>query len=208
MVILIGSVGLGVTGGIFDSQTNLVYFRERIRYLQNCNEDLMGVRTQKNAFSYANKRPSATMKMWRMRRTRCLIAGVVCCLTLTFLLALYPLQNESKPCSCLHALEKCDKESLRDIFSKLGLSKNSKLVLNNSTASDAQASGVGVNGDSISGDDPSWGPHKMAILVPFRDRLEELTTFVPYMHNFLNNQRTRHAFYVINQADFYRWAFL
>jgi xylosylprotein 4-beta-galactosyltransferase len=47
--------------------------------------------------------------------------------------------------------------------------------------------------------------HKMAILVPFRDRFEELLEFVPYMHNFLNKQGTAHQIYVINQVDDYRY---
>ena len=48
------------------------------------------------------------------------------------------------------------------------------------------------------------GGHKMAILVPFRDRFEELLEFVPYMHNFLSKQGTSHEIYVINQVDDYR----
>lgn len=47
--------------------------------------------------------------------------------------------------------------------------------------------------------------HKIAILVPFRDRFEELLEFVPYMHNFLNKQGTAHQIYVINQVDNYRY---
>nr|XP_022335617.1 beta-1,4-galactosyltransferase 7-like isoform X1 [Crassostrea virginica] len=49
------------------------------------------------------------------------------------------------------------------------------------------------------------GGHKMAILVPFRDRFEELLEFVPYMHNFLSKQGTSHEIYVINQVDDYRF---
>uniref|UniRef100_W5N2U6 Xylosylprotein beta 1,4-galactosyltransferase, polypeptide 7 (galactosyltransferase I) n=1 Tax=Lepisosteus oculatus TaxID=7918 RepID=W5N2U6_LEPOC len=53
-------------------------------------------------------------------------------------------------------------------------------------------------------DDPSWGPHKLAVLVPFRERFEELLVFVPYMHAFLNKKRIRHKILVINQVDHYR----
>ncbi|XP_062601148.1 beta-1,4-galactosyltransferase 7-like [Saccostrea cucullata] len=49
------------------------------------------------------------------------------------------------------------------------------------------------------------GDHKMAILVPFRDRFEELLEFVPYIHNFLNKQGTAHQIFVINQVDDYRF---
>lgn len=53
-------------------------------------------------------------------------------------------------------------------------------------------------------DDPSWGPHKLAIIVPFRERFEELLEFVPYMHTFLNKKKIRHKIIVINQVDHYR----
>lgn len=43
--------------------------------------------------------------------------------------------------------------------------------------------------------------HNMAILIPFRDRFEELMEFVPHLHNFLKLQRKNHHIYVINQVD-------
>ncbi|MGH0155903.1 UNVERIFIED_CONTAM: hypothetical protein FKN15_030115 [Acipenser sinensis] len=54
-------------------------------------------------------------------------------------------------------------------------------------------------------DDPSWGPHKLALLIPFRERFEELMVFVPYMHSFLNKLKVRHKIFVINQVDHYRF---
>ena len=53
-------------------------------------------------------------------------------------------------------------------------------------------------------DDPSWGPHKLAIVVPFRERFEELLQFVPFMHTFLNKKKIRHKIMIINQVDHYR----
>ena len=53
-------------------------------------------------------------------------------------------------------------------------------------------------------DHPSWGPHKLAVIVPFRERFEELLVFIPYMHTFLNKKKIRHKFLVINQVDHYR----
>ena len=53
-------------------------------------------------------------------------------------------------------------------------------------------------------DEANWGPHKMALIVPFRNRFDELLEFVPHMHNFLNAQRVRHQIFVINQVDTYR----
>ncbi|XP_059846091.1 beta-1,4-galactosyltransferase 7 isoform X1 [Hypanus sabinus] len=54
-------------------------------------------------------------------------------------------------------------------------------------------------------DDPSWGPHKIAIIVPFRERFEELLSFVPYMHAFLKKKKIRHKILVINQVDHFRF---
>lgn len=60
---------------------------------------------------------------------------------------------------------------------------------------EAQASAV---------DDPSWGPHKLAVIVPFRERFEELLVFVPFMHGFLSKKKIRHKILVLNQVDHYR----
>lgn len=53
-------------------------------------------------------------------------------------------------------------------------------------------------------DDPSWGPHKLALIIPFRERFEELLVFVPFMHTFLSKKKIRHKIIVINQVDHYR----
>ena len=50
-----------------------------------------------------------------------------------------------------------------------------------------------------------WGTHQLAVLVPFRDRYEELLQFAPHIHTFLNRQRIRHQIWVINQKDEYRF---
>ncbi|XP_074505670.1 beta-1,4-galactosyltransferase 7 isoform X2 [Sebastes fasciatus] len=54
-------------------------------------------------------------------------------------------------------------------------------------------------------DDPSWGPHKLALIVPFRERFDELLVFVPFMHTFLNKKKIRHKIIIINQMDHYRF---
>lgn len=43
--------------------------------------------------------------------------------------------------------------------------------------------------------------HKLAVIVPFRDRFEELLEFVPHMHSFLKNASINHRILVVNQAD-------
>lgn len=46
---------------------------------------------------------------------------------------------------------------------------------------------------------------KLAILVPFRDRFDELLQFAPHMTGFLNRQRIPHHIFVLNQVDRYRF---
>lgn len=48
------------------------------------------------------------------------------------------------------------------------------------------------------------GEHRLAVLVPFRNRHEELQDFVPHIHQFLSRQNVHHEIWVINQADTYR----
>ncbi|XP_071441611.1 beta-1,4-galactosyltransferase 7-like [Hetaerina americana] len=47
--------------------------------------------------------------------------------------------------------------------------------------------------------------HKLAVLVPYRDRFEELMEFIPHMQNFLKIQKIEHKIYVLNQVDSYRF---
>ncbi|NWQ60606.1 B4GT7 galactosyltransferase, partial [Neopipo cinnamomea] len=54
-------------------------------------------------------------------------------------------------------------------------------------------------------DEPSWGPHRLALLVPFRERFEELLAFVPYMHRFLSKKKIRHHIFILNQVDHFRF---
>lgn len=51
----------------------------------------------------------------------------------------------------------------------------------------------------------AWGPHKLALVVPFRERFEELLVFVPFMHTFLNKKHIRHKILVVNQVDHLRF---
>ncbi|XP_064630880.1 beta-1,4-galactosyltransferase 7-like [Lineus longissimus] len=54
-------------------------------------------------------------------------------------------------------------------------------------------------------DHPEWGEHKLAIIVPFRDRFDELLEFVPHMQKYLTKKKVRHKIYVINQQDSFRF---
>ncbi|ENN73307.1 beta-1,4-galactosyltransferase 7 [Dendroctonus ponderosae] len=52
---------------------------------------------------------------------------------------------------------------------------------------------------------PILSKHKLALLVPFRNRLEELMVFAPYIHDFLKEQGVNHQIFVLNQVDSYRF---
>ncbi|KAG5898790.1 hypothetical protein JTB14_011000 [Gonioctena quinquepunctata] len=47
--------------------------------------------------------------------------------------------------------------------------------------------------------------HKLAVLVPYRERFEELLEFAPYMFRFLNNQQCNHDIFILNQVDHFRF---
>lgn len=47
--------------------------------------------------------------------------------------------------------------------------------------------------------------HRLCLLVPFRDRFDELAEFVPSISKFLEGQGVSHALYLINQVDGYRF---
>lgn len=47
--------------------------------------------------------------------------------------------------------------------------------------------------------------HKLAVIVPFRDRFDELSRFVPHISRFLDRQGINYVIYIINQADEYRF---
>ena len=50
------------------------------------------------------------------------------------------------------------------------------------------------DGDS---DDESWGPHQLGVVVPYRDRFEELLEFVPHMHSYLNAKKVKHKIFIV-----------
>ena len=47
--------------------------------------------------------------------------------------------------------------------------------------------------------------HFLCILIPFRDRFEELNEFVPTINEYLSSQNIAHAIFVINQIDTLRF---
>ncbi|XP_015111172.1 beta-1,4-galactosyltransferase 7 [Diachasma alloeum] len=47
--------------------------------------------------------------------------------------------------------------------------------------------------------------HRLAVLVPFRDRFEELLTFAPYMKRFLDKQNIDYRIFILHQVDRFRF---
>lgn len=47
--------------------------------------------------------------------------------------------------------------------------------------------------------------HQLAVLVPYRERFEELLIFVPHISNFLNRQHLDYSIFILNQIDDYRF---
>lgn len=47
--------------------------------------------------------------------------------------------------------------------------------------------------------------HRLAVLVPYRERFEELLQFIPFMNQFLNEQSLDFKIFILNQVDSYRF---
>jgi len=47
--------------------------------------------------------------------------------------------------------------------------------------------------------------HKLCVIVPFRDRFDEVTHFVPQMKDFLDRQLVTYQIFIINQVDGFRF---
>ena len=65
-------------------------------------------------------------------------------------------------------------------------------------------SGVFELSDAKANKKEDWGPHQLGILVPYRNRFEELKEFVPHMNQYLNQKKINHKIFVINQVDTHR----
>ncbi|ODN05527.1 Beta-1,4-galactosyltransferase 7 [Orchesella cincta] len=49
--------------------------------------------------------------------------------------------------------------------------------------------------------DPIDETHHLGVIVPYRDRFEELLTFVPYIHRYLQHKKISHEIIVVNQVN-------
>ena len=50
--------------------------------------------------------------------------------------------------------------------------------------------------------------HQLAVIVPFRNRYEEMMEFVPHIHYFLERQNVKHKIWIINQDDTHRYVYM
>ena len=49
--------------------------------------------------------------------------------------------------------------------------------------------------------------HNLSVIVPFRDRYDEMMEFVPHIHSFLQRQEVSHQIWIINQVDEHRFGY-
>ncbi|XP_041368143.1 beta-1,4-galactosyltransferase 7-like [Gigantopelta aegis] len=117
------------------------------------------------------------------RRVLSRIILLCLCLTLVgvFLLAVYPLRDVA----CL-----CRQDT------GAGLPGDQVVV---------PPSGHKTNTSAHTTDIQSSGSHSLAIIVPLRDRFEELMEFVSHMKQFLSAQNIKYTIYAMNQIDSYRF---
>ena len=52
---------------------------------------------------------------------------------------------------------------------------------------------------------PPPSTHRLAVIVPYRNRSDELKEFIPHMHAFLTSQSLDYRFFIINQIDKHRF---
>ncbi|OWF41498.1 beta-1,4-galactosyltransferase 7-like [Mizuhopecten yessoensis] len=138
----------------------------------------------------------------RCRKGKCLVLGIICCLLFIIVLSLYPLQD----------LSACSIPSPAVDLSVLCKEAKRKCTFNNNEDSSLKHANPPdqvippAEGEAPSElDKEGQPPHKMALIVPYRDRLEELLQFAPYMHKYLKDKHIAHQIYVINQVDNYRF---
>ena len=52
----------------------------------------------------------------------------------------------------------------------------------------------------VNSDEKVFNQHNLCILIPFRDRFEELLEFVPRITKFLERQNIKHKIFIVNQV--------
>ncbi|XP_048584719.1 beta-1,4-galactosyltransferase 7 isoform X2 [Nematostella vectensis] len=132
-----------------------------------------------------------------------LLFYLTCAVVATIYLSMMYL-NE-KECDCREYTKRLIlpdglQEQIRDTESKQRLSTIETFATIKPTQSD-------IHGKSPQepDDDLSWGPHVLGVVVPYRNRFEELLEFVPHMNKFLSEKKIRHRIFIMNQVDKHRF---
>lgn len=138
-----------------------------------------------------------------------LVIGAVLYMLLNMLFLWFSVPGPVPPCDC-----RCDtlRGTLPDNsnvqshnFSSLVVTNSSNFSFDANTASHVTTT-VTTGSPALQAEE-LWEPHHLAVVVPFRNRYEEMMEFVPHIHQFLTRQRVRHQIWVINQADKHRCGF-
>lgn len=111
-----------------------------------------------------------------------------------------PLETRTLQCNCKNEIRH---ENTINENAKTTATASPATTVSESVKTGATTSTSSVIATTANNED--WGTHQLAVLVPFRDRYEELLQFAPHIHKFLNRQRIRHQILVINQKDEYRF---
>lgn len=104
--------------------------------------------------------------------------------------------------SCMHLLFKCNnkKEEIRTV----NFLQKESIHLSKDIQSDEENIELEKNDTQELPDDTNY-LHKLAVIIPFRERFDELMEFAPWMHKFLTDQGVRHKIVVVNQVDIHRF---
>lgn len=127
------------------------------------------------------------IKMFRSNIANILLLCVITCFTATLIVGILSMPlAEPQPCNC-----QCD-----FVSSELGSSN----LINNKNLSNVISKSITTNHNNNKNDN-----HRLAVLVPFRERFEELLQFIPHLGNFLNKQNINYHIFILNQIDRYRF---
>lgn len=96
-----------------------------------------------------------------------------------------------------------DCETLKNDLQPLNTGTKGSMLGSNGDSNDKDLpdNGRDSNSNQDKGDNKDWGPHKLAVIIPFRDRFEELMEFAPHLHLYLTKKHVRHKILAINQVD-------
>jgi len=143
--------------------------------------------------SRASLRWRSLCRNWTRNRVVLFISGAItCCLLLSFL-GIFVAPSTTT--------------STRTVFVRGAVDS----LRGGASGCDCQRDCGTANGDDKralkgrSADDVDFRGHKLSVIVPFRDRFDELMLFVPNLSRFLIDQNVAFEILVINQADSHRF---